>query len=149
MMTPLEKAQYDLVHEYPGGAVKLANVAGMHAGTLANKVNPGMLGHKLSVAEAITLQTISRDYRILYAEASALNHTCVRLADWSGVSDVELLEAYSKVHKEIGDLAQKISEAFADRRITRKEFIGITKEMDEAVRAMFELRARLEALIHE
>lgn len=149
MMTPLEKAEYDLVHEHPGGAVKLANVAGMNAGTLANKVNPGMPGHHLSVAEAVRLQTIRKVYYILYAEASALNHTCIQLADWSGVSDVELLDAYSRVHQEIGQLAHEISEAFKDRRITRKEFLAITKEMDEAVRAMFELRARLEALIHE
>lgn len=147
MNTRLEEAQYQVVHEFPGGCVKLAELAGMNAGTLANKVNPGMATHKLAVAEAITLQTIAKDYRILYAEASALNHVAIALGDYAALSDVELLNAYAKLHQEIGDVAREIAKAFADRKLSAAEFSRITDEMDQTVRAMFELRARLKAVV--
>jgi len=149
MFTPLEEAQYRVVHEFPGGAVKLASRAGMSGGTLSNKVNPAMEGHKLSVAEAILLQNLTKDYRILYAEAAALNHVAIRLGDYSGISDVELLNAYAHLHQELGEVASEINRALADNHIHRPEFNAIAQSMDGAVRAMFELRARLEALIDE
>lgn len=147
MNTRLEEAQYDVVHEFPGGCVRLAELAGMNAGTLANKVNPAMATHKLAVAEAITLQTIARDYRILYAEASALSHVAIALGEYAGLSDVELLNAYAKFHAELGDLARVISQALSDRKLSAEAFRAIDREMDEAVRAMFELRARLKAVV--
>lgn len=146
MMTRLEEAQYRVVHEFAGGCVKLAELAGMNAGTLANKVNPAMATHKLAVAEAITLQAITKDYRILYAEASALHHVCTLLGDFAGVSDVELLTLCSKVHAEVGDLSREMSRAFADRKLSQAEFRKIADQMDQVVRAMFELRARLKAI---
>ena len=149
LFTPLEQSQYDVVHQFPGGAVKLASLAGMSAGTLSNKVNPGMETHKLSVGEAVVIQNLARDYRILHAEASALSHVCIPLVDLSRVSDTELLNAYARVHMEMGEMAAAINAAFDDKRILRAEFNRIAKESDDAVRAMFELRARLEALIDD
>lgn len=147
--TPLEEAQYNLVHEFPGGAVRLASLTGMSAGTLSNKVNPTMETHKLSVAEAVLLQNTATDYRILYAEAAALGHVCIVLADYSHVNDVELLNCYAAFHTKVGDMAAAIQSAFEDKRITRAEFLTIVREMDASVRAMYALRARLEALIDE
>ncbi len=149
MFTPLEEAQYRVVHDFKGGAVRLASLAGMSAGTLSNKVNPGMETHKLSVGEAVAIQGIARDYRILHAEASALDHVCIRLVDYSRISDAELLNAYARVHQEMGEMAVAINTAFDDKRISRNELNQISKESDDAVRAMFELRARLEALIDD
>lgn len=149
MMTPLEKAQYDLVHEFPGGAAALATLAGMSGGTLSNKVNPGMESHRLALTEAVTLQAIADDYRILYAEAAALKHVCLPLADWSGISDIEVLNAYTKLNKELGEHAKAIHGALSDGRVTRKEFNRIDGELNDVVRALYELRTRLEGLIDE
>lgn len=146
MFTPLEEAQYRVVHDFKGGAVRLASLAGMSAGTLSNKVNPGMETHKLSVGEAVVIQNLARDYRILHAEASSLNHVCIPLVDYAGISDTELLNAYARVHQEMGEMAGAINRAFNDKHITRTELDAISKEMDDSVRAMFDLRARLEAL---
>ena len=149
MYSPLDEAKYNVVHDYSGGAVKLGPLVNIKPAVLSNKVNPTLETHHLMVDEAIAIQAVTRDYRILYAEAAALNHTCIPLTDFTGISDIELLTAYAKVHAELGETAQAISAAFEDGRITGKEFMRITKEQDEDIRAMFELRARLEALIDD
>ncbi len=147
--SPLDEAKHDVVHGYPGGAVALAPLVNMKPGTLSNKVNPTIDTHHLMVDEAVAIQAAAKDYRILYAEASALNHTCIQLADFSGISDVELLNAYAKLHKELGDMAHEINQALQDGKIMRIEFRRISKEMNQSVQAMFALRARMEALIDE
>lgn len=149
MRTALEDAMYRLPREYPGGVEKLAELAGMNAGTLYNKTNPGMDGHKLAVTESVTLQYIAKDYRVLCAEAAALQHVAIPLADFSLVSDVELLDSYTRLNKELGDMAAAIADAFRDRRVSRTELAAILRESDEAVQAMFELRARLEAIVDD
>lgn len=149
MFSLLEQAQYDVVHDFPGGAVKLAPLVGMSAGTLSNKVNPAMETHKLAVAEAVALQHATRDYRILFAEASALDHACLPLGDYSRSSDVAILEAYTLLHAELGEMSAAIHKAFSDSVVSRSEFGTISGEMNHAIRAMLELRTRLEALVDD
>lgn len=155
--SPLEEAKYNVVHDYPldnlkarpRGAVALAPLVGRSAAVLANKVNPTLDTHHLTVDEAVLIQHAAKDYRILYAEASALGHVCIKLVDYSGIPDIELLKAYTHFNKEVGDTADAINSALADGDITKQEFNRISKEMDEDVRAIFGLRARLEALVND
>ncbi len=151
MYSPLDDAMYKTVHGYgkakDGGAVKLAQLVGMNAGTLSNKVNPAMETHKLSVTESVAIQNTTQDYQILYAEASALGHVCVQMPDTTCVGDVALLNSYTKLHAEIGDLAQAINDALDDRQVTRKELNRISKEGTESIQAYFQLMHRLEAII--
>jgi len=153
MYSPLDEAMYKTVHEYgttkSGGAVKLSQLVGMNPGTLSNKVNPGMDTHKLTVSEAVAIQHTTKDFRILYAIATILDHVCIPVPDFNNVSDVELLNAYSKLHVEIGQLAHAINDALEDKKISRKEFLNIQKEGTEAVQAYYELLCRLESLIDE
>lgn len=151
MYTPLDDAMYKTVHQYgspkDGGAVKLAQLVGMNAGTLSNKVNPAMETHKLSVAESVAIQNTCNDFRILYAEANALRHICIPAPDFDLVSDVELLNAYTNLHSEIGELATAINDSLQDRHVTRTEFNRIQKEGTEAIQAYYQLLNRLETLI--
>jgi hypothetical protein len=117
----------------------------MNAGTLSNKANPGMENYKLSLKESISIQLISDDYRILTAYAAELNHTVIHLGDFSRVSDTELLNAYAKLHKEIGETAAQINEGLV-KGISRERLAEIRREGFEDVQAFFELFARLEAI---
>jgi len=147
IFSPLEEAQYRVVHEFPGGAVKLAPLCGMRPGTLSNKVNPEYDGTALFVSEAVAIQHTAQRFDILYAEANLLNHTCIPLGDFSRVSDVELLTAYARYHAEVGQTAVAIGESLEDGRITRTEFERIRAEGFEDIQRFFEFLARLESLI--
>lgn len=147
--SPLDEAKHAVVHDYPGGAVALGQLVNIKPAVLSNKVNPTIDTHHLMVDEAIAVQAVTHDYRILYAEAAMLGHVCIRLADYRGVSDVELLNAYARLHTELGETAAAISAALEDGRISRGEFNRIDAEMQEDVRAQYELRARLEAVVDE
>ena len=149
IFSPLDEAQHRIVHEFPGGAVKLAPLVGMRPGTLSNKVNPDYDGTQLFVSEAVAIQHATRRYDILTAEATILNHTCIPLGDFSSTSDTELLTAYARYHKEIGRTAAAISDALEDGRITRAEFECIRQEGFQQIQRFFEFLARLEAVIDD
>lgn len=153
-MDLIEQAEYAVVHEFRGGgrhggAVALAALTGMNAGTLSNKVSPACPTHHLGNKEAVMIQHVAQDFRILYACAQVLNHVCIPLADHSAASDLEILEAYTTLHREIGETAAAIHDALSDRRITRAEVERIRREGYEDAQAFFELLSRLEAIVDE
>lgn len=149
MFDAIDKAIYGLIHDQKGGATQLAPLVNMNPGTLANKANPAMENHHLTVKEAVAIQYTTQDFRVLAAEAAALNHAIVPLGNFEGVSDLELLTAYANYHSEIGQTAIVIAEALNDIRVTRQEFQAVHKEFFEAVGTGLEFLNRMEALIDE
>lgn len=149
MFDPIEQAIYGLIHEQKGGATRLASLVNMNPGTLANKANPGMENHHLTVKEAVAIQNTTRDFRILAAEAAALNHAIVPIGDYEGVSDLEILTAYANYHSDIGETSAIIADALNDSRITREEYQAVKSEFYKATRTGLEFLNRMEALIDE
>lgn len=149
MFDIIEDAAYRVVHDFPGGAVKLAPLAGMNAGTLSNKVNPAMESHKLSVIEAVAIQHNARDYRVIQAEAQALGGVFLHLGPIPQVSDAEILTAYAAWHTDIGSTAKAIHAALEDGRITRDEINLIRKKFQAQIVTGFQLLDRLEAVCDE
>jgi len=144
--SPLELAKYAVVHDYPGGAVALASRLGMNPGALSNKVNPTLDSHHLTVDEAVAIQNVAADRRIIEAEAAALDGVFIQLRAPDCISDVELLNAYAAYHAEIGETAGALRDALADGRIERAEYERVRQECFEDAAAMFALLHRLEAL---
>lgn len=147
--SPLDEAKWSVVHDFPGGAPKLAPLVTMRPGTLNNKVDPGYDGTSLFLEEAIAIQHAAKDYRILFAEAAILNHTVIPLGDFSQVSDVELLTAYARYHADLGDTAAAIHDTLRDGRVTRAEYNRVRQQGFQDIQCFFEFLARLEALIDE
>jgi len=146
----LDEARYRVVHEFPGGAVRLAPLVGMRPGTLSNKVNPEVETHHLSVDEAIAIQHAARRADILLAEAALLGHACIPVDEgYQGVCDAELIHYYASMNSELGDVASEIDRALADGRFTRGEFEAVRREMYEAINAQMELLRRLEGLVDD
>lgn len=146
----LDEARYRLVHEHLGGTKALGALTGINPGTLANKVNPDMHSHHLTVDEAVRIQAVRRVYGLLYAEARALGHVCIRLEDHSGVSDLSLLDSYAQYHADIGETAQAVRRALdAGEGITRAALEEVRRELYQDAQAGFELLARLEALVED
>ncbi len=149
MYDPIETAMYDMVHDFPGGAVKLAARVNMNAGTLNNKINPSMESHHLTLKEAVNLMLATNDLRLLHAIGTELGFVCVPVGHLAGVSDIEFLSVFSRAMSEVGDMSQAVYEAFSDGKITRKEVELVRKETVEAMAALAELPSRLESMCDE
>lgn len=145
-VTNLDAAQYAVVHDYPGGAVQLGAVAGINPGTLSNKVNPNIETHHLTVKEAVTIQALSKDYRILEAMAALLGHVAVKLPDAPSYSDIELLDAYADWTADIGQTSEAIRRALAGAVVTEQALAEIHREMHEDFGKALVLFARFRTL---
>lgn len=148
----LDTAIYETVHGYRDpvtrerGATALAPRVGMQPGTLSNKANPSMPDHKLGLVESLVLQVAANDFGILHAYNAALGHCGYALPRHSDTSDVELLDAYTRVHEQCGIKAAAIRDALKDSKVTQEEVANIRACFDEEVRAGLELLVRLQAL---
>jgi hypothetical protein len=149
MFDTIEKAIHGLIHDRKGGAVQLAPQVNMNPGTLANKANPAMVNHHLTVKEAVAIQKVTKDFRVLAAEAAALNHAIVPLGNFEGISDVEILTAYANYHAKIGKTSGIIAKTLNDHRVTRQEYRAVHTEFFHAVGTGLEFLSRMEALIDE
>lgn len=151
-MDLLDDAAYAVVHDFRRGGNKgapaLAPLCNMGVGTLLNKVNPDQ-PHELKVREAVSIQQAAGDYRILQAEASLLDHVCIRLQRYDHVSDVELLNLYADYHAELGKTATAIAKTLADHRVERAELLAVEKAFFEATRAGLAFLDRLKAIVDD
>jgi len=153
-MDNIDGAVYALVHQFPGGAPALS--AALYSqygyrvapGTLMNKANPDQ-EHQLTVREALLIQSIQHKYHLLFAEAHRLGHAAIPLGDFAATSDVELLDTYTRLHKELGGLAVAIHDALADGRITGDEFLRIRRKNSDMIRAALEMEDRFKALAED
>lgn len=148
----LDEAVYQTVHEYVDprgrakGAVALAPRVGMNPGTLSNKANPLQDTAQLTLAEAVTIQTVAQDFRILHALAAALDHCAYRLPAPVPVSDVALLDSYADMHAALGRKATALRRVLEDGRVTPAEVNELRQLLDDAIRSGLQLLSRLEGL---
>lgn len=113
-------AAYHTVHQYPGGAESLAPRLGKSPKVLCNKVNPNS-PHQLTLAEAVDLQTITGDHRILEAMAHSMGYVLVQLVQVGECDNDELLLHMNRLFGEVGGLAQDVNQAIADGQVTAAE----------------------------
>lgn len=142
----VEQAMYDLVHQHPGGAVALAPLVRMNAGTLSNKVNPMMDSHHLTVLEGHAIQLVRQQFPLFHAEARAYGFISVPAPQLGNVADMELLDAWAAWHADIGETGTVIQSALKSGRITRRALREIKREMFEDFQRELELLQRLETL---
>jgi len=149
------EAAYRTAHDYEGGAakkggaVKLAIRMGQNPGTFLNRVNPEQETHKLWLGDAMLMQVVSGDHRILHAMAAALNEVCYPIPDLTDVSDQALIELICKIGTEGGHFYQVINAGLSEAKFTRAQFAEIRKEGLEYMAAIAETMARIEGLIDE
>ncbi|WP_158117238.1 phage regulatory CII family protein [Vibrio cincinnatiensis] len=117
-------------------------------GVLFNEINPNQTSHKLGLFDAIRLMQFTDGVQILRSIASELNHSIYFLGDYRTISDMELLNCYSRWHAEIGDVNRAIADALEDGDIEPKEFERIEREIQETFSAALELLERLRALVN-
>lgn len=157
-MDIIDKAVYDLVHNFSRGREKGAPALSTYLlsqynysirpGTLMNKANPDQ-EHQFTVREGVMLQRIQQKFNLLHAEAHVLNHSVVPLGDYSTTSDLEFLNQYTELHKELGALAGVIRDAFKDGVIDRTEVREVRTCAMACIRALLELESRIKGMCEE
>jgi len=117
-------AAHATVRAYPGGSESLAPRLGMSAAVLRGKVNPNNDRNILSLADADAIMGVTGDHRILHALAAEHGYTLQRIdAPAAG----NMIGAVLAAAAAKGDLAEIISEALADNRVTPNEAADIAR----------------------
>ena len=131
----LEQAKHATVHQYRGGAVALGKSLGVHKSTLSNKVNVNMPNHKLSLNESIRIQQVTKHYAILHETARLLDHVCLPIqdVDLQDISDLDLVDSWSKWHAQIGVTVQTMRDSLEDKIITDDEVRAIERDMHREI----------------
>lgn len=144
-LDPIDLAAHELVDSYPGKAKALGALAHIPPGTLANKSNPNQPG-QLNVRELVTVTALARNFVLMDAIEQALGRVGVEVGDYSGTSDLELLDLWAHWLAEQGRTAARIREALSDGVIDEQEFVDIRREVFRDLGAELALLARLEAI---
>lgn len=145
----LDQAKHAVVHDYPGGAKALAPLVGKSPAVLSNKVNPTLETHHLSVDEAVTIQAVARDYRILHAEAHTLGFVCIPMPSDIPCSDTEILNAYADWTADIGETAAAVKAALDDPHVSRARLRELKREIREDYQRALVLYSRLEQIAED
>ncbi len=143
----INDAAYNTAHDYPGGVPALAVRMGVSANVLQNKVNPSQEHHKLTLNEAVKMQAISGDLRILHAMAGALGCVCIKTPAFDQVGDMALLDSFMSVVSELGDLSTEFKNSWDDGTVTPAEFERIKSEAYDVQARLAELLMRIESIV--
>lgn len=137
-------AAYHTAHSYPGGVPALAQRMGMSQNTMAHKVGLNNTTHHLTLREAVAMQEVTGDVRILHAMASALGYSCISLrADAAGSTLTEVMH----MAKEFGDVLQSINRAVDDGAVNQNEMMDCEQQAAELMAAINSVLATVRGLM--
>lgn len=145
-------AIHDMAHDFEGGVrkggglPKLAKLIDMREGTLYNQVNPNAEGHSVNVGTFRAMLLATKDYRSLDALERDCGRAAFLLPDFSKGGDTALLEVWSRMAKEYGDIGGKLSEALKSGDITIEEAAALEKEALEMIAVITEFIARVKGI---
>lgn len=140
-------AAFHVVHDYPGGAQALSLRLGKSLNQLSDEVNPGRLGAKLGLVDAVKAQMLARDFRVLYAMAQDLGHfPPVPMPPQLVEGDCPTLQLVGGLAREFGELMAEVSGSLGDGQISDTELRRVTQAWGELVQAGQAVLGQLQAL---
>ncbi len=126
-------AAYHTAHSYPGGVPALAQRMGMSPNTLAHKVSLNNDTHHLTLREAVAMQEVSQDKRIVQAICGALGGVFVDLqADRKHTT----MEQVMHMVKDFGEVLAGVNDAVADGEVTSNEMHACERQAAELIAAI-------------
>lgn len=146
-MKAINKAIHEVASNHPGGARALAKELNLQPGTFSNKCNPAMDTHVLNLREFIDLSLHTEKHDILHEVARKLHCVCVPIERYTGVGDMDLLDAWSDWDIERAETIKEIRLALDHGEATREQFDRIQKEMFEDFQKELALLERLRTLL--
>ena len=125
----------------------LAVLMGKGEKVLQNKLNPNNDQHLLNVDEFEMLADFTNNNlsaaEYFAAKCNAVVVTLPAVAE----SDMALLDLYMAAMKELGEVAGAFQEAYADGRITPREFDKIALEIDDVLAKLLEFKGAINRVV--
>lgn len=135
-----------VVHDYD--VAKMAAKLGMPAGTLYNKANLNeSSAHKPSLGDAVLVQVISGDTRIVEAIAHTLGGVFVKLPRVQAISDTALLEMVADISIKNGQFHGELKAALEDGKFSRDEHFAIHQRALTYITSILETVSRIEGMV--
>lgn len=155
-LNPLDALKLACNH-YPGGVEALAARIGMSTAVMRNKLSQAVTTHHLNYPDQVSdILDCLRDAKVGNWDATlhafAYRHGCMLVKIPQGECEFtsnELAELVCKLMTEVGQVAQSISQAFADdMQVSSREFARFDIEVQEALTAISALREKMRE-VHE
>lgn len=138
---------YRLAHDYPGSVAGLAPLMNKGLQVLSNKLNPNSTSHFLSVGELEMLADFTQSNLQLAEYFASKAHAVVIQLPEVDESDMGILDLFLSAVKEFGDISGSFQKAFEDGRIDSKEFKLISREFDQSLARLLELKSGIERIV--
>lgn len=145
-MKLINEAIHKTASGYEGGVRKLARDLNLQPGTLSNKCNPSMQSHVLNIKELIDICKQTDDLTPLFEIARNLHCVCVPIETHKGISDMQLLDAWSDWDIEQANTKKEIKNVLDLPQITTLHLDRIEQEMFEDFQKALALLGRLRAM---
>lgn len=140
-------AAFNLVHDYPGGAVALGPILGKSPATLSHEVKGSLPHAKFGLSDAVKLSEWTGDRRIAHAFAAQIGCMLVSLPDTHRAGTP--LQALADMAREFAELVASVTEAASDNRVTRNELMRVEREAGELVASVQVTVEQLSAMLVE
>lgn len=147
---------YDTVAKrYPGGVEAMAFRMNISSGLLYKKFQRSDIRHRLAFVEFDEALRFCAEARVpdaydaLQSLAWAHGHLLVLVPDMDTRSDAELAEGVVQLFKEGGEVAAEIQRAMVDDNITPGEGDAIDLKIEQMMRAVADLRARVKRKVKQ
>lgn len=127
---------YRIAHDYPGKVPALAVRMGKNPTVLSHKLNPNMNSHGINADEIEQVIDFAQRHADVARYFADLADMLVIPKIIVNGSDMELLDGYMDIIKELGEFSQKFQQAYADGDINPKEYRAILQEGNEVMAKM-------------
>lgn len=149
----LEMNQHDSLYRvaraYPGGIEALAKRMDKSPNVLRNKLRPDITTHHITFEEMTEIVELCQAARVrealqpVHALVGRLGMVAFEAPSFNDVTDDLLLETVYKVMMEIGEVAQTVTKALEDKKITHPELDDIEAAFSGGMSALAEWRERV------
>ena len=142
-------ALYKVARSYPGGIEALAQAMGISVNVLRNKLAPTIASHYPSFEEVSAVVDLCHQAGVADAHlplhALLVRHGMAAFVvpTPANIGDDDLSQTVCKVMSQVGAVAEAVSSALMDGKVTAAEADLIEREFQGALSALGEWRARL------
>ena len=142
-------ALYKVARSYPGGIEALAQAMGISVNALRNKLAPTIASHYPSFEEVSAVVDLCHQAGVADAHlplhALLVRHGMAAFVvpTPGNIGDDDLSQTVCKVMSQVGAVAEAVSTALLDGKVTEAEADLIEREFQGALSALGEWRARL------
>ena len=148
-MSSYQEFLYRIAHDYPGAVPALAARLERNPTVLMHKLNPNNTTHCLTMNEAEQIIDLTdSNFEAAQLFATKANAIVVQIVECQG-SDVEVLDAFLDVVKELGAFSAEFQRDWSDGRITPAEFRRINKEAVRVQSTLLSFMSRVEQLVEK